>query len=77
MQEGSNMSTTSNVNVKIAAGVRASAAQFPERMGPDDQLMAALEMTPAKEYELDIDADGRLVIDKDEHPDLYDWAANG
>jgi DNA-damage-inducible protein J len=43
----------------------------------DDRLMAALEKTPAKEYALDVDANGSLVIDKEAHPELYDWAVNG
>jgi len=43
----------------------------------DEQLTAALERTHAKEYTLDVDEHGSLIIDKDLHPELYDWAVNG
>ena len=43
----------------------------------DEQLCALLERTPAKEYTLDVDEQGSLIIDKDLHPELYDWAVNG
>ena len=43
----------------------------------DEQLIAALEKTPAKDYTLNTDERGSLIIDKDLHPDLYDWAVNG
>ncbi len=43
----------------------------------EEQLISALEALPAKEYQLDVDANGSLIIDKDLHPDLYDWAVNG
>jgi hypothetical protein len=57
----------SNVNFKITAAIPML----------DDRLISALERTPAKEYTLEIDANGALVINKDEQPDLYDWAVNG
>lgn len=43
----------------------------------DDQLIKALEKTPIKEYTLDVDENGTILIDKDKHPELYDWAING
>jgi hypothetical protein len=43
----------------------------------DEQLIAALEKTPAKEYTLETDKNGSLIIDKTQHPELYDWAVNG
>jgi DNA-damage-inducible protein J len=43
----------------------------------DERLIVALERTPAKEYTLDMDECGGLIIDKDLHPELYDWAVNG
>ena len=43
----------------------------------DERLIAALENIPAKEYTLNIDGQGSIVIDKALHPDLYDWAVNG
>ena len=43
----------------------------------EEQVMAALEKNPAKEYTLDTDENGNMLIDKDLHPELYDWAVNG
>jgi len=43
----------------------------------DEQLAAALKRVPAKEYRLEANEHGHLIIDKDLHPELYDWAVNG
>ena len=43
----------------------------------DKQLINALEKFPAKEYTLDTDKNGSVIIDKELHPELYDWAVNG
>ena len=43
----------------------------------DAELISLLENNDAREYTLDTDATGALRIDKDVHPDLYDWAVNG
>jgi DNA-damage-inducible protein J len=43
----------------------------------DEQLVALLERTPAREYTLDLNDKGELLIDKDSHPELHDWAVNG
>jgi hypothetical protein len=37
---------------------------------------AALKRNP-KRVTLQTDANGSVIIDKDEHPDIYDWAVNG
>jgi DNA-damage-inducible protein J len=43
----------------------------------DERLIAALEGTPAKEYSLKAGDGATLLVDKDLHPNLYDWATNG
>jgi len=43
----------------------------------DVQLVEALEKTNAKEYTLDTDDNGNIIVDKVLHPELYDWAVNG
>ena len=43
----------------------------------DERLIVALEKAPAKEYTLDTDERGNLLVDKDLQPELYDWAVNG
>ena len=43
----------------------------------DEQLIAVLEKTSANEYSLEVDEHNSIIIDKDKHPDLYDWAVNG
>jgi len=43
----------------------------------DEQIRdAALKRTP-KRVSLQTDASGSVIIDKDKHPDIYDWAVNG
>ncbi|MCL2030003.1 MAG: type II toxin-antitoxin system RelB/DinJ family antitoxin [Oscillospiraceae bacterium] len=43
----------------------------------DEQLSEALLKRSSEEVEVEIDGDGNITIDKDKHPDLYDWAVNG
>jgi len=43
----------------------------------DDRLIAALEKSKPKVIELQADKNGNVIIDKEIHPDLYDWAVNG
>jgi len=43
----------------------------------DEQIReAALKRNP-KRVTLQTDENGHVLIDKDEHPDIYDWAVNG
>ncbi|MDR1204958.1 MAG: hypothetical protein LBL26_05700 [Peptococcaceae bacterium] len=43
----------------------------------DEQIVAAaLKRTP-KRVTLPTDADGNVFIDKEKHPDIYEWVANG
>jgi len=43
----------------------------------DAQLIAALKKSNPKRVKLEADENGSLIIDKEKHPDLYDWAVNG
>ena len=43
----------------------------------DEQIqVAALQHNP-KRVTLQTDESGNVIIDKDSHPDIYDWAVNG
>jgi len=43
----------------------------------DEQIIAAaLKRTP-KRVALASDENGNVIIDKEKHPDIYDWAMNG
>ena len=43
----------------------------------DEQIrMAALKRNP-KRVILQTDENGSVIVDKDKHPDIYDWAVNG
>jgi len=43
----------------------------------DEQIrIAALKRNP-KRVTLQADEDGNVIIDKELHPDIYDWAVNG
>ena len=49
-------------------------------LGSDErrlELITALENMSVKEYDVDSDENGNILIDKDLHPELYDWAVNG
>ncbi|MCL2189973.1 MAG: hypothetical protein FWC16_13265 [Defluviitaleaceae bacterium] len=43
----------------------------------DEQIIEmALKRNP-KRVTLEVDENGSVIIDKDKHPDIYDWAVNG
>lgn len=43
----------------------------------EEQIVtAALKRNP-KRVALDSDENGNLIIDKEKHPDIYEWAVNG
>ena len=43
----------------------------------DEQIrIAALKRNP-KRVTLQTDENGNVIVDKDKHPDIYDWAVNG
>ena len=39
-------------------------------------IVSAIRNTPNK-VELATDEDGNILVDKEQHPEIYDWAANG
>ena len=43
----------------------------------DERLIAALEKSKPRVIELQADENGNVIIDKELHPDIYDWAVNG
>ena len=43
----------------------------------DERLTEAIWKSNPKRLEVSVDANGNILVDKDKHPDLYDWAVNG
>ena len=43
----------------------------------DEQIIAAALKSNPKKIELKADADGNILVDKEKHPEVYDWAVNG
>ena len=43
----------------------------------DEQITAAALKRTTKSVELPLDKNGNIIIDKEKHPDIYDWAVNG
>ena len=43
----------------------------------DELIAEAIWKSNPKKVEVDVDSNGNIIIDKDKHPDLYDWAVNG
>ena len=43
----------------------------------DEQIINAIWKSKPEMVEVEVDDDGNILIDRDKHPDLYDWAVNG
>ena len=43
----------------------------------EEQLTAAIAKRNIPRVKLEADENGHAVIDKDKHPEIYDWAVNG
>ena len=43
----------------------------------DEQLVDAIWKSNPEKVEVGVDENGNILIDKDKHSDLYDWALNG
>ena len=43
----------------------------------DERLTDAIWKSNPERVGVGVDANGNILIDKDKHPDLYDWAVNG
>ena len=43
----------------------------------DEQITAAAFRKNPKRVKLEADTDGNIVLDKEQHSEIYDWAANG
>ena len=43
----------------------------------DERLVEAIWKSNPERVEVGVDANGNILIDKDKHPDLYEWAVNG
>jgi DNA-damage-inducible protein J len=47
------------------------------RLTLDEQIAEAALKSNPKKVELSVDADGNIIVDKELHPEVYDWAVNG
>jgi len=43
----------------------------------DEKIIAAALKNNPKEIKLVTDKNENILVDKEQHPDLYDWAVNG
>ena len=43
----------------------------------DELIIDAIWESNPKKVDVGVDNDGNILVDKDKHPDLYDWAVNG
>jgi DNA-damage-inducible protein J len=43
----------------------------------DEQIIVAALRNKPKQLSLTADPDGNILIDKERHPEVYDWAVNG
>jgi len=49
----------------------------PEEQLLDKRLFNAILKSNPQFVELNADAEGNVIVDKEKHPDLYDWVVNG
>jgi hypothetical protein len=43
----------------------------------EEQLTAAIAKRNIPRVKLEADENGNAIVDKDKHPEIYDWAVNG
>ena len=43
----------------------------------EERIVAAALKNNPKKVELDIDTNGNILVDKELHPDIFDWVVNG
>jgi DNA-damage-inducible protein J len=43
----------------------------------EEQLTAAIERKDIPRVKLEADENGYAIVDKEKHPEIYDWAVNG
>jgi len=43
----------------------------------DEEIVAAALKRNPKRVSLPVDENGNIIIDKEKHPDIYEWAVNG
>ena len=43
----------------------------------DEQLLSSIHKKDIPKVRLESDESGNIVIDKEKHPDIYDWLVNG
>ena len=68
-----------NINVRIDANIKEYRLPFQPSAIPtlEERIAeAALRRNP-KRVSLPVDENGNVIIDKEKHPDIYEWAVNG
>jgi hypothetical protein len=70
-------SAKANLNIKIDKTVKETTAQPTPTLSLDEQILMAIKAKNIPEVTLECDENGNVIIDKDKHPELYDWAVNG
>jgi hypothetical protein len=70
------INTKSTVNVKIDA-VKKLPFQSEPIPSTGEQLLAAIKRKSIPNITLPADENGYAFIDKDKHPELYEWAVQG
>ena len=75
------LTPTAAINTFIRAVLRESGIPFPlkadDSISQQEWLKSALHRKGIPLETLEADEHGNLIIDKEKHPDLHDWAVNG
>ena len=73
--------TTLNIKIDKDVDVKEKAARLPFQSSVaqtyGNQLLDLIKQKNIPNVTLPTDENGHAYIDKEKHPDLYDWAVNG
>ena len=74
---GLTVSTAITIFAKTVVRERRIPFEISSPISLDEQIItAALKRNP-KRVKLETDDNGKVIINKELHPDIYDWAVNG
>ena len=74
---GIDQSIAINMFYRQVVAERGISFYSPERKAQGELIWEIIQQSNTPIIMLDVDEHGRIIIDKEKDPDLYDWAVNG
>jgi addiction module RelB/DinJ family antitoxin len=77
--ESMGLTVSGAINLFVAKVIQCRSIPFEVSapMSLDEKIIAAALKRNPKRISLKTDENGSVVVDKELHPDIYDWAVNG